>query len=140
MIRIQEHIVIPEQEYWFEFAHTPGPGGQHANKASTQATLCFALLQSSAFSEEQKRRIAERLHSRIHSDGVLRIVCRQFRSQAANRAQAIERLTRLLTQALRPTKPRRPTRPTAASREVRLAKKRRRGELKRLRGPLGAWE
>jgi ribosome-associated protein len=63
------------------------------------------------------------------------VVADDERSQARNRALALERLAARLASALRVERPRRPTRPTAASRERRLEAKRRRSERKRLRRP-----
>jgi ribosome-associated protein len=62
-------------------------------------------------------------------------VAQDERSQARNRELALERLRERLERALTPPKRRRPTRPTAASRERRLADKRRAAERKRERRP-----
>jgi protein subunit release factor B len=62
------------------------------------------------------------------------VTATERRSQAQNRAAALERLhARLAALAVRP-KPRRATRPTRGSKERRLAEKRRRGERKASRG------
>jgi ribosome-associated protein len=55
------------------------------------------------------------------------------RSQARNRALAMDRLRDRLAGALHIGRPRRATQPTKASRERRLDAKRRRSETKRLR-------
>jgi ribosome-associated protein len=49
----------------------------------------------------------------------------------------VERLVAKLAEALRVERRRRPTRPTAASRERRLAEKRRRADVKRRRAAPG---
>jgi ribosome-associated protein len=64
----------------------------------------------------------------------VRVVVDDERSQARNRALALERLAGRLAAALHVERPRRPTAPTTASRARRLDTKRRRGELKRGRG------
>jgi ribosome-associated protein len=65
---------------------------------------------------------------------VLRAVAQDERSQARNRELAVERLVAKLAEALRVPRRRVATRPTKASRERRLAEKRRRAAVKRNRG------
>jgi ribosome-associated protein len=84
---------------------------------------------SSALTDTQKRRVVGRVGP------VLRAVAQDERSQARNRELAVERLVEKLRAALFVPRRRKPTKPTAASRERRLAEKKRRGETKRLRRP-----
>jgi ribosome-associated protein len=70
----------------------------------------------------------------LTSEGILVIDSREHRTQARNREAARERLIALIRQAARRPKKRRATRPGAAARERRLQSKRRRGEVKKLRG------
>jgi len=65
----------------------------------------------------------------------LRIVVQDERSLSRNQEIAVERLRKLVTEALSPPPPRRPTRPSRGSRERRLAAKARRGQSKELRRP-----
>jgi ribosome-associated protein len=62
-------------------------------------------------------------------------VAQDERSQTRNRALALKRLAERLARALAVPRKRRPTRPTAASRERRLAAKRRGTQRKRERRP-----
>jgi ribosome-associated protein len=78
-------------------------------------------------SEEQKRRLRARFGRRVTA------IAQDARSQARNRDLAVERLRERIAAALRPRKRRRPTRATGASRERRLAAKRRRSQVKRER-------
>ena len=120
---------------WIEarFSRSPGPGGQQVNKLSTRVTLLFDFASCPELSDAQKRRIRQRLRTRLSRDGRLRVVSHRERTQAKNRAAAGTRLIELLTEATRTEKPRRPTRPTAASQRRRLDAKRRRGEAKERR-------
>lgn len=70
---------------------------------------------------------------RIDRNGVLRVVTSGSRSQLENRKTALRRLESLINQAIRETKPRIPTAPPEAGERARLAGKRRRSEVKRLR-------
>lgn len=108
-----------------------GPGGQHANKASTRVTLLFDFQQCPALSDGQRQRIARRLENRLSADGQLRVVAQVERSQAANRAAAEQRLMELLAQALHVPTQRIATRPTRGSQRRRLTAKRQRGAVKR---------
>jgi len=87
------------------------------------------VLASSSLSEAQRERLLARAGRRLVA------VAQDERSQARNRELALARLRERLAQALAPTKPRQSTKPTAASRERRLAAKRRASERKRERRP-----
>ena len=120
---------------WIEarFSRSPGPGGQNVNKVNTRVTLLFDFSACGELSSAQKKRIGDRLSTRISSDGRLRVVCRRERSQVRNRRAAEARLLELLAEATHEAKTRRPTRPTAGSRERRLAGKRKRSAIVRAR-------
>jgi ribosome-associated protein len=121
---------------WIEwsFDRAAGPGGQNVNKLNTRATLWFDLDGCALLRPVDRSRVRERLASRLSADGRLRIVAQQGRTQSANIAAAQARLIELLERALHVPKPRIATRPTRASHARRLATKRRRSDVKRLRG------
>ena len=133
MIEIRDGLAIPEEEVSFLFSRSGGPGGQNVNKVSTRATLLFDVVGSSSLSPDQKARILSRLATRVSRTGILRVVSQATRSQAANRAAAIERFAELVRGALRREKPRAPTRVSRAEKARRLESKRRRSRLKRNR-------
>jgi ribosome-associated protein len=83
--------------------------------------------ETSALSEDQKRRVMARCGPRIVA------VAQDSRSQARNRELALERLRQRLASALAVQRKRTPTRPTRGSRERRLDTKKRAGERKRAR-------
>jgi ribosome-associated protein len=66
---------------------------------------------------------------------VVTVIADESRSQWRNRVVARRRLAGLLAEALRPRRPRVATAPSRGARRRRLASKRARGELKRLRRP-----
>src|SRR5262249_26270146 len=100
------------------FSPSGGPGGQHANKASTRVELRFSVEHSSVLRPEQKHRVI----GRIGPD--LRIVADDERSQARNRELARARLVETLAQALVPPRRRVKTKPSRGSKERRLQAKR----------------
>jgi len=132
---IRRGVEIPLSELTLRFTRSSGPGGQHVNKAATQAELTFDVAASPSLTEEQKRRICRKLPSHVSSEGVLRLTCQSTRSQAQNREEAVERFRALLRGALHVPRPRKPTRPSRASKERRLEAKKRRSQVKRQRRP-----
>lgn len=120
-------LVIPAWELVETFSPSGGPGGQHANRASTRVELRFGVGSSSVLSPTQKQRVRGRLGDEV------RVVVDEHRSQARNRELARERLAETLAGALVPPRRRVPTRPTRGSRERRLEAKRRTSETKRHR-------
>ena len=130
-IRVTRSVSLHPDEIELRVSRSSGPGGQHANKAETRVEAVFDVEASASLSAAQKRRVVAR------AGPVLRAVAQDERSQARNRELAVERLVAKLAEALRVQRRRRPTRPTAASRERRLAEKRRRADVKRRRAAPG---
>jgi ribosome-associated protein len=74
------------------------------------------------------------LAGRLDGEGKLHVIASEERSQAQNRELAVGRLTSIIADALRPPPAaRRPTKPSKGAQERRLASKKARGQLKRLR-------
>ena len=126
-IRVTRSVLLPVEEIEIRVSRSSGPGGQHAQKSSTRVEALLDVEASTALSERQKRRVVER------AGPVLRAVAQDERSQLRNRELATERLVEKLQEALAVPRRRVPTTPSSARRERRLARKRRRGEVKRLR-------
>jgi len=103
------------------------------NKLETKVEARWNLEESRAFTTVERERIREALRSRLDSNGVLRVTSQRHRSQSRNKDAALERLRSLVAAALIPRKNRRPTRPTKSSAEERIATKKRRSGIKRLR-------
>ena len=133
VVEIGAAAPLPVSELDFRFTRSGGPGGQHVNTSSTRAELTFDLAGSPTLTDQERERAMRRLRSRLDSEGRLRVVARDERSQARNRELAIDRLAAHLREALRVERKRVRTEPTQASKERRLEEKRRRSDLKRLR-------
>lgn len=123
-------VVIPPQELTFTFTRSSGPGGQNVNKTNTRVTLLFDVRASQTLSAAQKSRVLAVLASRINRDGVLRVVASRYRTQAANRNAARDRLHDLLNAAIRPPAERVPTAVPARAKRRRHQDKAHRARLK----------
>jgi ribosome-associated protein len=134
MIAVNDNIVIDEREIEERFVRASGPGGQNVNKLSTAVQIRFDAMASPSLDEPTKARLRRRAGRRMTADGVIVIVAQRFRTQEANRRDARNRLAALIRAAAVAPKPRRPTRPSLAARKQRMTDKRRRGQLKTLRG------
>jgi ribosome-associated protein len=126
-LRVTRTCTIPLDELEWRFTGSGGPGGQHANTSNTRAEVRFNIADSPSLGPRQRARLLERLGP------VVRVAASDERSQARNRALALERLRSRLAEALRVQRERRPTAPTTASQQRRLESKRRRSQVKRQR-------
>jgi ribosome-associated protein len=128
-------VTIPPAELSWRFSRSPGPGGQSVNTADSRVELSFDLAATDTLPPMLKERALRALEGRL-VNGVITIAASEQRSQLRNRQAAASRLSALLTDATAaPPAPRRPTRPSRRAKERRLAAKRQRSEIKRLRRP-----
>jgi ribosome-associated protein len=132
-VRVNQRVRIPIDEIEFTFSTSSGPGGQHANKASTRVDLTWNIDASRVLNRVDRDRLRARLRHRIDSSGALRLSSDRSRSQWRNRADVTARLADLVGEALKPPKQRVATAPTRGSVQRRLEGKRRRGAIKRNR-------
>ncbi len=134
-LRIDSRLTIPESELSWRFSRSSGPGGQGVNTADSRVELSWDVAASAALSPHQRERLLDRLSGRL-VQGVLTIAASEHRAQLRNRDAARDRLTALVSEALRPPSPkRRPTKPSRGSQERRLKAKKQRTDVKRLRRP-----
>jgi ribosome-associated protein len=130
---VSDSLAIPRSELTVRVSRSSGAGGQHVNKTSSRVEIAWNVEASSALTEEQREMLRARLASRLSTDGSLRVVSSETRSQRQNRGIAEERLVDTVRKALTPRKKRKPTRRPRAADEARLTTKRRHSEKKRER-------
>jgi ribosome-associated protein len=132
-IVVTSGVYIPAAELQLSAISGGGPGGQHVNKSATRVALQWNVRTTRALRDDQRERVLTKLASRLDTDGVIRIVAGEYRSQQQNRRAALERLQQLVARALVVPRPRRATKPTFGSVQERLSGKRQRSQTKQQR-------
>ena len=134
MIRINDVLSISSDEIDLKFIRSSGSGGQNVNKVSTSVHLRFNARHSPSLPTHMRVRLEKLAGSRITKDGVIVISASRYRTQEANRRDALERLIDLIKTAARRPKARINTKPSKAQKKRRVDDKAKRGALKRQRG------
>ena len=133
MIAITDRIALDEAEIIVTFIRASGPGGQNVNKVSSAAQLRFDVRRSPSLPDAVRPRLERVAGARRTKDGEIVLTAENFRTQEANRRDAIERLVRMIRQAAVEHPGRTPTQPTLGAKQRRLTGKAKRGEVKRQR-------
>ena len=129
-LAVNASVAIPRAELETRASRAGGPGGQHVNTSSTRVEVRWNVRRSAALTDEQRARLEERLASRLDSEGMLRVVAADSRSQRQNRERAEQRLADLVRRALVVPKRRKATKPSRAARQARLDEKRKKSGKK----------
>ncbi len=134
MIRINDSLSISNDEIVLKFIRSSGSGGQNVNKVSTSVQLRFNARHSPSLPTHMRMRLEKLAGSRITKDGVIVISASRYRTQEANRRDALERLIGLIKNAARRPRTRVNTKPSKAQKKRRVDDKTKRGAVKRQRG------
>ena len=133
VLAVDDSLSIPRTELDVRVSRSSGAGGQHVNKTSSRVEIFWNIPASRALTEEQRARLLDKLSSRLTTEGSIRVVASDMRSQSRNRDLAEERLSELVRRSLLVPRKRKATKPTRAAREARLESKRLHSNKKRTR-------
>jgi ribosome-associated protein len=127
---VPDGLVVPAEELVERFSRSSGPGGQSVNTTDSRVEVVFDVSASRALTAAQR----ERAVAALGSDRIA-VTASEHRSQHRNRVAAHERLADRLRAALAPPPlPRVPTKPSRGAQRRRVEGKRRRAQVKSLRG------
>lgn len=133
MLRITDTLSIDEEELDFSFVRASGPGGQNVNKVATAAQLRFDARRSPSLPNDVAIRLMRIAGSKLTKAGVIVLTAQSRRTQADNRAEAVERLVAMIAEAAEKPKRRVATRVSAGQKARRVDDKTRRGATKAFR-------
>jgi ribosome-associated protein len=127
---IPDGLVVPASEIIEQFSKSSGPGGQSVNTTDSRVEIGYDVARSAALTDDMR----ERALRNLGSDRIV-ITASEHRSQHRNRVAARQRLAdRLRTALAPPPLARVPTKPTKGSQRRRIEGKKRRSQVKAMRG------
>ena len=123
-------MVSLNKEISYKTARSSGPGGQNVNKTETMVEGSFNINDSMLLTDRQKELLNKNLEKKINKEGNLTVRSQSERTQLANKEKVIEKMHKLISNALLVKKARKATAPSRTSKEKRIKHKKVKGILK----------
>jgi ribosome-associated protein len=123
-------VTVPLAALSVRATRASGPGGQNVNKVASKVELRVDLSRIEGLDAGARARLAGLVAGSLDADGQMLVVSQLTRDQQRNIEDALEKVRRVVGQAMVRPRPRRATRPTRGSVERRIEEKKRRSRVK----------
>lgn len=128
---MNKEIILSEVQY--KAVRSSGPGGQNVNKVASKVVLSFDLLNSKGFSEEEKKRLIDKLTKKLTQENILLLTSEEDRSQLKNKEIVTKKLFEVLEKNLLVPKIRKATKVPKSIIRKRIKDKKNISEVKKSR-------
>ena len=132
-VHIADDIEVSMDEIEFSAVRSQGAGGQNVNKVATAIHLRFDFESCETLNHRIKQKLRNLDDHRVTAKGIV-IKAQEHRTQSRNKQAAIARLQELIKSVLFEPKKRGATKPSRTAKKLRIADKRKKGQLKQARG------
>lgn len=97
--KVPNKITVPEDKLEISFVRSSGAGGQNVNKVNTKVEMRFLLDDARWIPAEVRSRIKQNEASRINKEGYLTVTSQEYRTQAQNRKDCLQKIEDIVLKA-----------------------------------------